>query len=144
MADARALGKAVRAVERVAAVEQGRLLVVTPAGTRGNPNDPDRLDHARATDRGLTVSTGAGHATYALTEPTLLDADKRSVRLSARHLDVVFTAHGSSGAVDELHWDDAEVVLTWDPEVAARAHRTPGRPRAPREGTHSDPQGDTP
>ena len=128
MAD-EALAQAVRAVDRVAGQAEGRLLAVTPLGTRGNPHDPDRLDQVTATSTGLLVSVGSGHAVYRLTGPVLEHADASCVRLLAQQLDVVFTAYGSSGTVEDWHWDDAELVLTWDPDVAARAHRTRGTRR---------------
>ena len=53
-----------RAVEAVAAVEQGRLVVVGPAGVRGNPYDPDRLDSVTVDGDVLVVSVGEGHARY--------------------------------------------------------------------------------
>lgn len=125
MGDAQA---AARAVERVAATEQGRLLVVTPLGLRGNPHDPDRLDGTSTTGTDLQVRVGDGHAVYDLTGVTLVRADGTSARLSARVLDVVFTAYGS-GAVTAASFDDAELVVTWDPAVAAQAGRTPGTRR---------------
>ncbi len=125
MADLR---KAARAVEKVAAAEQGRLLVVTPLGTRGNPHDPDRLDTVTTDGSSLEVRVGDGHAVYVLEGASLVTADTHSARLQGRSLSVVFTAYGS-GTVERWAFDDAELVVTCLPDVAAQARRTPGTRR---------------
>ena len=111
--------RAARAVDRLATADQGRVIVVSPLGPRGNPHDPDHLDAVTADDHGLYLSIGHGHAMYDLSGVQGVSAKAQSVLVRARRLDMVFTAYGS-GAVQKWEFDDAELLITSGTEMLRR------------------------
>lgn len=119
------LTAAADAVTAVAGGPGRPLVVVSPRGVLGNPSDPTRLDEASVVGDAVLVSLGRGHVRWLLDDCALGTVDERSAVLAASRLTLDLAPFGG-GPVVVQHWTDAELVVTWDPELAQQLGATRG------------------
>lgn len=112
-----AVAKSIRALSERA---RGLLVPVTPAGPLGSPFEGYPLGAVTVDAQGtVEVRLGEDHLRYLLTDPRIVHETTDSLTLSASDLTEEFVPYGQTEAATRVRrWTDAELLLTFDPEIA--------------------------
>lgn len=121
MGEATVAGIAVaKSIRALAGRARGLLVPVTPAGPLGSPFEGYPLGSVSVDAQGtVEVRLGEDHLRYLLTDPRIVHETTVGLTMSATDLTEEFTPYGQTEAATRVRrWTDAELLLTYDSQVA--------------------------